>query len=224
MAGQVNVSEELLDYVRRVSLREDEVLRALREETEGLPGGRTFPVAAEEGQLLGLLVSLLGARSVLEVGTYTGYSTLCLARAMPSDGRVVTCDITKKWPAIGLEHWKRAGVADRVDVRVGPGRDVLTGLLTEPEFGPSSFDVVFIDADKENYPSYYELSLRLVRPGGLIVIDNTLLFGTVADPSVTDPATVAVRELNQSLHADDRVELSLLPIADGVTLLRRKPE
>jgi O-methyltransferase len=221
MASQVSVSEELLDYVRRVSLREDDVLRALREETEGLPGGRTFPVAAEEGQLLGLLVSLLGARSVLEVGTYTGYSTLCLARAVPAGGRVITCDITKKWPAIGRQYWERAGVADRVDVRVGKGQEVLQGLLAEPGFGPDSFDVVFIDADKENYPAYYELSLRLVRPGGLIVIDNTLLFGTVADPTVTDAATVAVRELNETLHADDRVELSLLPIADGVTLLRK---
>lgn len=221
MASQVSISEELLDYVRRVSLREDDVLRELREETEGLPGGRTFPVAAEEGQLLALLVALVGARSVLEIGTYTGYSTLCLARAVPADGRVITCDVTKKWPAIGREYWKRAGVADRVDVRVGKGQEVLAGLLEEQGFGPGSFDVVFIDADKEGYPAYYEQSLELVRPGGLIVVDNTLLFGTVADPAVTDPATVAVRELNESLRADNRVELSLLPIADGITLLRK---
>ncbi|SCG11219.1 O-methyltransferase [Streptomyces sp. MnatMP-M27] len=221
MANQVSTSAELLDYITSVSLRDDEILRGLREETAGLPGGTTLPVAAEEGQLLALLVSLTRARTVLEIGTYTGYSTLCMARALPLDGRIVTCDVTDKWPSVGREYWKRAGVADRIEVRVGRATETLDALLADTGFGPDSFDLVFVDADKANYPAYYEQALRLVRPGGLVVIDNTLFFGRVIDPAAQDPDTVAVRELNAKLFTDDRVELSLLPAADGITLVRR---
>ncbi|WP_431775381.1 O-methyltransferase [Streptomyces cucumeris] len=222
MANQVMMSDVLLDYVRKVSLREDEVLGRLRAETAGLPGGSVLPVQAEEGQFLEFLVRLTGARQVLEIGTYTGYSTLCLARGLPPEGRVVTCDITAKWPQVGEPYWQEAGVADRIDVRIGEAQDVLADLLNQADAGPESFDIVFIDADKTGYPAYYEAVLPLVRGGGLIVLDNTLFFGRVADDAVQDPDTVAVRELNAALHSDDRVDLAMLTTADGVTLLRKR--
>ncbi|MGH3625094.1 MAG: O-methyltransferase [Sciscionella sp.] len=220
MAGHLEGTTELLAYVRDVSLRDDDVLRRLREDTAALPMGTAMQVAAEEGQLLALLVGLTGARTVVEIGTFTGYSALCMARALPAGGRLVTCDITGRWAALGRPSWERAGVADRIELRIGDAADTLAGLLAEQ--GPESVDLVFVDADKANYPQYYALSLELVRPGGLIVVDNTLFFGKVVDPAVQDPDTLAVRELNELLLADDRVELSLLLMADGITLVRKK--
>ncbi|AQW54299.1 O-methyltransferase [Streptomyces violaceusniger] len=220
MADQLILSSPLLDYVRDFSLREDDVLRELREETAGLPGGTALQINPEEGQFLALLVRMTGAADVLELGTYTGYSALCMARALTADGHLVTCDITGRWPSIGVPYWKRAGVADRVEQRVEDAFAVLGELLAER--GPASFDLVFIDADKVNYPRYYEQSLELVRPGGLIVVDNTLFFGQVADPAFTDANTEGVRALNALLRDDERVEVSMLTVADGVTLARRK--
>ncbi|EFL23234.1 O-methyltransferase [Streptomyces himastatinicus ATCC 53653] len=219
MANQVESSSGILSYVREVSLREDDILRDLRELTGELPMGQAMQVMAEEGQFLAFLVGLIGARNVLEIGTFTGYSTLCMARAIPSDGRLVTCDITSKWPDIAAEYWTKADVADRIDVRIGDAGETLSGLLADG--GPGAFDFVFIDADKANYRRYYESALELVRPGGLIAVDNTLFFGRVIDPSAQDADTVAIRELNASLRDDHRVELSLLPVADGITLLRK---
>jgi O-methyltransferase len=221
MATQIDATTALLGYVTEVSLRDDDILRELRETTRGLPAGAALQVMAEEGQLLALLAGLTGARRVLEVGTYTGYSTLCLARALPADGRMVTCDITDRWPAIGRPYWERAGVADRIDVRIGDAAKTLVALLDSD--GPDSFDLAFIDADKAGYRGYYEQCLGLVRPGGLIVLDNTLFFGRVVDPDANDLDTAAIRELNALLHHDDRVELSLLPMADGVTLAVKRP-
>ncbi|CAM2814482.1 class I SAM-dependent methyltransferase [Saccharomonospora xinjiangensis] len=220
MANQIEYSPELLDYVRDVSLRDDEILRDLRHETAQLPMGEAMQVMAEEGQFLALLVSLVGAREVLEVGTFTGYSTLCMARALPADGRLVTCDISTKWPDIARPYWERAQVADRIDVRIGEGSATLAAL--EAERGPGSFDLVFIDADKSGYRAYYEAALTLVRQGGLIVLDNTLFFGRVIDPEIQDPDTVALRELNTFIRDDERVEMALLPSADGITLARKK--
>lgn len=220
MAEQVDVSAALAEYVREMSLREDEVLRELREETAELPGGRSLQVMPEEGQFLGLLVSLLGARSVLELGTYTGYSTLCMARALPSTGRLVTCDITGRWADIGVPFWRRAGVEDLIDLRVGPAESTMDALLEGGE--ADGFDLVFVDADKAGYPAYYERALRLVRPGGLVVLDNTLFFGRVADPSVTDPDTEGVRKVNALIRDDQSVDIVLLTMADGLTLVRRK--
>ncbi|MGW7757442.1 O-methyltransferase [Streptomyces violaceusniger] len=220
MADQLILSSPLLDYVRDFSLREDDVLREVREETAELPGGTALQINPEEGQFLALLVRMTGAADVLELGTYTGYSALCMARALPADGHLVTCDITGRWPSIGVPYWKRAGVADRVEQRVEDAFAVLGELLAER--GPASFDLVFIDADKVNYPRYYEQSLELVRPGGLIVVDNTLFFGQVADPAFTDANTEGVRALNALLRDDERVEVSMLTVADGVTLARRK--
>ncbi|MGW1061341.1 O-methyltransferase [Micromonospora rubida] len=220
MADRIDVTPRLAEYVREVSLREDDILRELREETAMLPGGVAMQVPAEEGQFLALLAALVGARSVLEIGTFTGYSTLCLARALPTDGRLVTCDITDRWSSIGAGYWARAGMLDRIDLRVGDARETLAKLRTEE--GPDGFDLVFIDADKTGYPEYYELSLQLVRPGGLIVVDNTLFFGRVVDPAARDPDTQAIRELNARLHDDGRVDVSMLAVADGITLLRRR--
>jgi O-methyltransferase len=221
MADQLEFSPEVLAYVREVSLRDDEILRDLREVTATLPGGRTMQVMAEEGQFLGLLVGLTGARMVLEVGTYTGYSTLCMARALPAGGRLVTCDKIDKWPMIAADYWQRAGVADRIDVRIGDATETLAKLAAEE--GPGRVDLAFIDADKGNYPAYYEAALTLVRPGGLIVVDNTLFFGRVIDAGAQDPETAAIRELNARLRDDDRVEIALLAVADGITLARKKP-
>jgi O-methyltransferase len=221
MAEQLISEPELLRYVREVSLRDDEILRDLRELTVTLPGGRAMQVMAEEGQLLALLVALTGARTVLEVGTFTGYSTLCMARALPPDGQLITCDVTNKWPAIAAEYWRRAGVEDRIDVRIGDASKTLAELLAAQ--GPESADLAFIDADKANYVAYYNAAIELVKPGGLIVVDNTLFFGRVIDPAAQDADTAAIRSLNELLYSDDRVDISLLPMADGITLARKRP-
>jgi O-methyltransferase len=220
MGDQVNLTGELLDYVRRVSLRDDEILSDLRAETAALPAGRAMQVMPEEAQLLALLVRLIKADRVLEIGTFTGYSTLCMARALPAEGRVVTCDISDKWPAIAGPYWERAGVADRINVRVGDASETLAEILAE--HGPDSFDFVFIDADKAHYRQYYEYAVTLVKPGGLVAIDNTLFLGRVIDPTAQDPDTTAIRELNAALHDDDRVEMCLLVVADGITLVHKK--
>ncbi|MFE7581190.1 O-methyltransferase [Streptomyces gardneri] len=220
MADQILATPEIREYVRAVSSREDPILAELRAQTAGLPGGAAMQVMAEEGQLLALLVGLTGARSVLEIGTFTGYSTLCMARALPPGGTVVTLDLQGRWPAIGAEYWRRAEVDDRIDVRIGDATQTLVALADER--GGESFDLVFIDADKANYGTYYEAALNLVRPEGLIVIDNTLFFGRVVDPDSRDPDTAAVRALNASLRDDARVDVSMLTMADGITLARKK--
>ncbi|GAA0988602.1 O-methyltransferase [Acrocarpospora macrocephala] len=220
MAGQLHITSVLSDYARTVSLREDEILRSLREATAALPMGRAMQVMAEEGQLLALLVRLTSARTVLEVGTFTGYSTLCLARAVAPGGRVITCDITDRWHSVGVPYWRRAGVFDRIDSRIGDASDTLATLLYEE--GPGSVDFVFIDADKPGYPKYYEAALALVRENGLIVVDNTLYLGKVADPAAQDADTEAIRAFNAMLLEDLRVDVSLLPMADGITLVRKK--
>jgi len=220
MAGQIGVPPEILDYVRQSSLRDDDILRGLRSETWGLPGGQAMQVLAEEGQLLALLVALIGARRVLEIGTFTGYSTLCMARALPPGGELITLDIEERWPEIGAEFWKRAGVQDRIRVRIGPASATLDDLRAE--YGPNSVDLAFIDADKAGYPLYYESALTLLRTGGLIVVDNTLYFGRVLDEAATDPETAGVRTLNGILRHDERVDISMLPMADGITLARKR--
>ncbi|MGP3987793.1 O-methyltransferase [Streptomyces sp. 3N207] len=220
MATQLAVTEELLAYVEDISHPEDQVLTALRTLTAELPGGPSMQVPPTEARFLTLLVQLTGASRVLEIGTFTGYSTLCMARALPEGGRLITCDISKKWTDIGAEFWERAGVADRIELRIGDARETLAELRgTE---GEGSVDLVFIDADKTGYPAYYEEAVALVRPGGLIVLDNTLFFGRVVDPAADDPDTLAIRQVNELIHADDRVETCVLPLADGVTLARRK--
>ncbi|MFI5649268.1 O-methyltransferase [Kitasatospora sp. NPDC051705] len=220
MAHQTEFTAELLHYVTKVSLRDDPILAELRELTNELPGGTSLQVMAEEAQLLALLVQLTNATTVLEIGTYTGYSALCMARALPFDGRLVTLDINPKWIEVATPYWQRAGVADRIEPIVGDAAASLE--LLRADRGEESFDLVFVDGDKAGYPSYYESALRLVRPGGLIVLDNTLFFGRVIDPTVQDSDTQAIRDLNEKLRDDDRVDLSLLVMADGITLARKR--
>jgi O-methyltransferase len=197
---------------------EHEALKSLREHTEAMPDG-FMQTTREQGHLLALLVRLVGGCRILDIGTFTGTSALGMALALPADGRVVTCDIDETWTAVARRYWQRAGVADKIEQKIAPARETLCGL--EREGGRDWFDLVFIDADKPGYDAYYECALRLVRPGGLIVLDNMLRRGRVADPSEVDADTVALRSLNAKIAADDRVDRVLLPIATGMTLARR---
>jgi O-methyltransferase len=213
----IGLDEALHAYLLSVGVREHPVLSRLREETAQLPDAQ-MQIAPEEGAFLALLVRTLGARNVLEVGTFTGYSSTAMARALPADGRIVCCDVSKEWTDIAKGAWTDAGVVDRVDLRLGPAVETLDAMLSDGEAG--RFDLAFIDADKPSYAAYYEAALRLVRPGGLIAIDNVLWSGRVADPSVDDAQTTAIRELNAAIAADERVDVAMVPIADGLTLAR----
>jgi predicted O-methyltransferase YrrM len=215
----VSLTDELYDYLLSVSLRESEVLRRLREETAGLEDAG-MQIAPEQGQFMALLVELMGARSTLEVGTFTGYSALVVALALPADGRIVACDVSEEWTGIARRYWDEAGVGHKIDLRLGPALKTLEDLMGEGRRG--DFDFAFIDADKGSYDAYYEMSLELVRPDGLIAIDNTLWSGKVVDASAADPDTEAIRRLNAKLRSDERVTVSLVPIADGLTLARRR--
>jgi predicted O-methyltransferase YrrM len=210
---------EVERYVSEVMTPETPLQRRLRAETTALPRGR-MQVGADEGALLALLVRLIGARRALEVGTFTGYSALTVASALPEDGRLITCDVSEEWTAIARRYWEEAGVAGRIDLRLGPAIQTLTGLLNEGAAG--TFDFAFIDADKPSYDAYYESCLSLVRPGGLIAIDNTLWSGAVADPAAVDPETIAIRALNAKVRDDPRVEACLLTVGDGVVLARKR--
>lgn len=214
-SGSIGLSQELNTYLERVGVREPDVLRSLREETALMPQAQ-MQIAVEEGALLSLLVKLLAARRILEVGTFTGYSSTAMALAMPGDGRIVCCDISREFTDVARRTWAAAGVDDRIELRLGPALETLDDLLQEG--ASASFDLAFIDADKANYAGYYERALRLVRPGGLIAIDNVLWSGRVADPGVTDADTEAIRALNAAIAVDERVDLAMVPIADGVTL------
>lgn len=212
--------EALHQYILSVSLREAPLLRRLREETAADPMAR-MQIAPEQGQLMALLVRLCGARRALEIGVFTGYSALCVASALPADGRLVACDISEPWTAMARRYWREAGVQDRIDLRLAPALETLDRLLQDGEAG--RFDFAFIDADKENYPAYYERALQLLRPGGLLAIDNTLWSGSVIDPQDQETDTRAIRAFNRSLHTDSRVQISLVPIADGLTLALKNP-
>ncbi|MDP9467894.1 MAG: class I SAM-dependent methyltransferase [Chloroflexota bacterium] len=216
-SGSIGLSKEVNAYLEQVGVREPEVLRRLREETAMMPEAR-MQIAVEEGALLSLLVQLLSAQRILEVGTFTGYSSTAMGLALPAGGRIVCCDISKEYTDVARRGWSEAGIADRVELRLGPAIDTLDALLEEGSAG--TFDLAFIDADKGNYAGYYERALRLVRSGGLIAIDNVLWSGRVADPADTDEETVAIRNLNAAIATDQRVDVAMIPIADGVTLAR----
>ena len=214
-----HLPEELYAYLLDVSLREPPVMRRLREETASLEQAN-MQIGPEQGQFMALLVELMGARNVLEMGTFTGYSALAMARALPDDGRLVACDVSEEWTAIGRRYWEEAGVAHKIDLRLAPAVETLDGLLAEGCAG--TFDFAFIDADKKSYDVYYERALELIRTGGLIALDNTLWEGKVVDPTVVDMDTEAIRAINKKLAGDARVTLSLLPIGDGLTLARKR--
>ena len=215
----ISLTDSLYDYLLAVSLREPEVLRRLRDETANLPESR-MQIAPEQGQFMALLARLTGARRCIEVGVFTGYSSLAVALALPDDGRIVACDVSDEWTAVARRYWAAAGVAHKIDLRVAPALETLRALLADGAAG--SYDFVFLDADKENYLRYYELALELLRPGGLIATDNTLWSGRVIDPANGEPSTVALRQFTERLHRDERVDLSLLPIGDGLTLARKR--
>jgi predicted O-methyltransferase YrrM len=215
----IKLTDELRDYTLAVSLREPELLRRLREETAQMETAEC-QIAPEQGQLMALLVKLIGARRTLEIGVFTGYSSLWVASALPGDGQVIACDISQEWTAVAQRYWQEAGVSDKIQLHLAPTVETLHKLVAKGQ--RDSFDFAFIDADKKRYDDYYEYCLNLVRPGGLIAIDNVLRHGAVVDKEANDENTVAVRALNQKLHTDDRVEISLIPIADGLTLARRR--
>jgi caffeoyl-CoA O-methyltransferase len=215
----ITLTDPIYQYMNDVSLREAPVLRALREETAALTQ-RSMQIAPEQGQFMALLVRLLRARRCLEIGVFTGYSSLATALALPADGRVVACDVSEEWTAIARRYWEQGGVAHKIDLHIAPATCTLDALLQQGQAG--TFDLAFIDADKTNYRAYYDRTLQLLRPGGLVLIDNTLWSGRVADPAVNDPDTVALRELNTALLRDERVDLSLLPVGDGLTLALKR--
>jgi predicted O-methyltransferase YrrM len=217
MSRMLSMNPALQTYLTEVSVREPEVLRKLREETAGMPRAG-MQIGAEQGQFMQLLVRLLGARQCLEIGTFTGYSSLAVALALPEDGRIVCCDVSESYTAVARRYWAIAGVAGKIDLHIAPAGETLDRLLAEGR--GSSFDFAFIDADKENYDAYYEASLKLLRKGGLIAIDNVLWSGAVADPAKNDPDTAALKALNRKLHDDQRIDLSMLPLGDGLTLAR----
>lgn len=209
----IDLTEEILDYVRRVGVREHPVLARLREETAPMEMAQ-MQIGPDQGAFMALLVKLIGARQILEIGTFTGYSSTAMALALPDDGRMVCCDVNEEWTAMARRAWADAGVADRVDLRLAPAVETLASLDDD------SFDMAFIDADKPSYDDYYEGCLRVVRPGGLLVLDNTLQGGRVVDPSPDDVNARAIRALNDKIHSDERVDMVLLPFADGLTLAR----
>jgi len=215
----ISLTDSLYDYLLSVSLREPQLLLDLREETAAMPSAR-MQISPEQGQFMALLVKLSGARRCLEVGVFTGYSSLSVAMALPADGCIVACDVSEKWTAIARTYWQAAGVAHKIDLRIAPALDTLDALIAGGQAG--RFDLAFIDADKTNYLAYYERTLVLLRRGGLLLVDNTLWSGAVADPENSEPDTVALRHFNETLHADERVELSLVPIGDGLTLALKR--
>jgi predicted O-methyltransferase YrrM len=211
----LGLDSQLYNYLLTVSLREPEILAHLRQETAQLPMGR-MQIAPEQGQFMALLVQLMGARKTLEIGVFTGYSALAVALALPTDGKVVACDVNEEYATIARRYWQQAGVADKIDLQIAPAVETLDRLIATGQTG--TFDFAFIDADKSNYDHYYERSLQLVRSGGLIAIDNVLWAGRVADPDVQDNRTKKIRSFNQKLHQDSRVSPSLLSLGDGLTL------
>jgi predicted O-methyltransferase YrrM len=217
----IQITDAVYDYILSVSSREPDLLARLRRETAEKTGDRfNMQISPEQGQFMQLLVKLVGARKALEVGVFTGYSSLSVALALPEDGRLVACDVSEEWTSIARRYWVEAGVADKIDLRLAPALETLDALAANGEAG--TYDFAFIDADKDNYDGYYERALALLRPGGLVAIDNTLWSGRVADPNDADPTTRTIGALNAKLHADERVDLSLLPVGDGLTLARKR--
>ena len=219
MSDDLTIGDDLWEYMRRVTVREPEILRRLREETAQYPNSN-FQISAEQGQLMALLVHLIDARRTIEIGVYTGYSALSTALALPENGRMVACDVNQEWTSVARRYWREAGVDQKIDLRLGPALATLDALIAEGRAG--EFDFAFIDADKSNYANYYERALVLLRPRGLIAIDNVLWDGKVIDAAFDDPDTRAIRLLNEQLKNDDRVWLSMLPVRDGLTLACKK--
>ncbi|MEM7758359.1 MAG: class I SAM-dependent methyltransferase [Cyanobacteria bacterium P01_A01_bin.40] len=217
--SSLGLDKQLYKYLLSISLREAEVLTKLRQETSHHSASK-MQISPDQGQLMALLIKLLNAKKTLDIGVFTGYSSIIVALALPEDGKVIACDRDPRCTEVARRYWQEAGVDHKIDLRLAPALETLDELIAAGESG--SFDFAFIDADKRNYANYYERSLTLLRPGGLVVIDNVLWSGRVADPQDIDKRTLAIREFNQKLHQDQRVEISLLSVADGLTLALKK--
>jgi predicted O-methyltransferase YrrM len=215
----IELSDALYAYLLDNSLRETDIMRRLREETARLPGAG-MQISPEQGQFMALLVQLMGARRCLEIGTFTGYSALAVAQALPADGQIVACDVNDETTAVARRYWQEAGVAEKIDLRLAPARETLDSLLAEG--AAATFDFAFIDADKTNYDAYYEAALKLLRSGGLVAVDNVLWGGAVIESAQDDPDTRAIRALNAKLASDQRVSCSMLPLGDGLTLALKR--
>jgi caffeoyl-CoA O-methyltransferase len=213
------LDDALHAYLLEVGVREPAILARLRDETASLPQA-SMQIAPEQGAFMAFLIEALGARRCLEVGTFTGYSSLTVAMALPADGRLVCCDVSDEWTSVARRYWAEAGVADRIELRLGPALATLDALLADG--AGESFDFAFLDADKEPYPDYYERILRLLRPGGVLAIDNVFSGGSVVDEEVQNPRIAAIRSLNRRIATDQRVTVSMVPIADGLTLVRKR--
>ncbi|PSQ96223.1 MAG: methyltransferase [Bacteroidetes bacterium SW_9_63_38] len=220
MSGKsIGLSDELHEYLLSVSLRESAVMAELREETAEHPKSQ-MQIAPEQAQFLRFLVQLIGARRTLEIGVFTGYSAMAVAEVLPPNGEVVACDISEEYTQVARRYWQKAGVDDTIDLRIAPAAETLQALLDDGQAG--TFDFSFIDADKKTYDTYYERSLDLLRPGGVIALDNVFRDGRVTGSRSDDESVRAIQELNEKLHEDDRVEITMLPLADGVTLAMKR--
>ncbi len=220
MIQTLGLEKHIYEYLQSVSIREAEILTQLRQETAQHPMAK-MQIAPEQGQFMALLVQLMTAKKTLDVGVFTGYSSLVVALALPTDGKVVACEINQEYAAIARRWWQQAGVSHKIDLHIAPAGETLAQLLAAGE--AETFDFVFIDADKSNYETYYELALQLLRPCGLIAVDNVLWSGRVAEPQVQDNRTNKIRAFNRKLHEDERISLSLVPIGDGLTLALKRP-
>ncbi len=218
--GTIQVDDRVAQYLDDTNRAETPVQRRLRDDT-GKMSNAGMQIGANQGSFMAFLVGLTGAKNCLEIGTFTGYSALAVAAALPRDGKLICCDVSDEWTAIGRKAWAEAGAADRIDLRIGPAADTLDRLIADGQTG--RFHFAFIDADKENYDRYYEQCLLLVRKGGLIAIDNMLWDGAVADPQDQEKSTVAIRALNAKLRGDPRIDFSLIPVGDGIALARPIP-
>jgi caffeoyl-CoA O-methyltransferase len=219
MARNVQVTDTLYQYILDHSVREPKVLKELHDETAPMKHSG-MQIGADQGQFMGLLAKLVGARRCIEIGVFTGYSSISVALALPPDGKIIACDVSEEWTSLARKYWKKAGVDSKIELRLGPAVETLDAMLAKGEAG--TYDFVFIDADKTNYLNYYDRCMKLVRAGGLILFDNTLWSGEVANPENKKEDTVALRALNDKLHQDERIDVALLPIGDGVTLARKR--
>ena len=215
----INLTENVYNYLLDVSLREPEILQQLREETATHPMAN-MQISPEQGQFFAFLIRLLNAKKVIEVGVFTGYSSLCLALALPEDGILIACDTDEVATTIAQRYWQTAGITHKVHLEIAPAQETMDRLLSENE--ADTYDFIFIDAEKEEYQDYYERALKLVKKGGVIAVDNVLWSGYPADPEKQDKSTVAIRKFNEQLHSDERVTISMLPLADGVTLAMKR--
>ena len=216
----LNLTDKVYQYILDTSLRESPIQQELRAATAPLTT-HDMQISPEQAQFMAFLVKLINAKKALELGVYTGYSSLSVALALPAEGKIIGCDISEEWTSLGQTYWKKAGVDHKISLKIAPALETLDQLLATPN-EPNSFDFIFIDADKGSYPSYYEKCLQLCRPGGIILLDNTLQEGTVADPTNHSPSTSTIRKLNALIQQDVRVDMCLLPVSDGITLVLKK--